>query len=209
MLAAVFCKIVDDGSRDKTVENIKLFIENRHENKNFVIKLIAKEKNEGKRSESTVSRSDIEKVVSSWTGIPITKLTENESEKLLHLEDLIHKRLINQGNAVQAVSEAVRRGRIGLASANRPIASFIFLGPTGVGKTELAKTLAEILFGRQEMMVRLDMSEYSSDESLSKLLKNESGSFLDMVFNNPFSLILLDEFEKASSKIHNLYYVDS
>src|SRR6185437_16392775 len=119
--------------------------------------------------EATVKKADIEKVVSAWTGIPITKLTEDESQKLLKLEDRIHQRLIDQEEAVASVSEAVRRGRIGLAAANRPIASFIFLGPTGVGKTELAKTLAEILFGRDDAMVRLDMSEYMEKHEVAKL----------------------------------------
>src|SRR3989344_3662583 len=170
------------------------------------------EKSQGKRQDNNVKSPDIEKIVSSWTGIPITKLTENESEKLLHLEDLIHKRLINQANAVQAVSEAVRRGRIGLASANRPIASFIFLGPTGVGKTELAKTLAEILFGRQEMMVRLDMSEYMEKHEVAKLIGappgyvgyEEGGQLTEAVRTKPYSIVLLDEIEKAHPDVFNI-----
>lgn len=124
----------------------------------------------GSRGNSDVKKSDIEKVVSGWTGIPITRLTEDESEKLLKLEDHIHKRLIDQEEAVTGVSEAVRRGRIGLASGQRPIASFIFLGPTGVGKTELAKTLAELLFGRDDSMARLDMSEFMEKHEVAKLI---------------------------------------
>ncbi|MGH9856932.1 MAG: AAA family ATPase, partial [Acidobacteriota bacterium] len=126
----------------------------------------------GKRggNDNVVKKTDIETVVSAWTGIPITKLTEDESEKLLKLEDRIHHRLIDQEQAVSAVSEAVRRGRIGLAAANRPIASFVFLGPTGVGKTELAKTLAELLFGRDDSMARLDMSEYMEKHEVAKLI---------------------------------------
>ncbi|MBI2031491.1 MAG: ATP-dependent Clp protease ATP-binding subunit [Candidatus Levybacteria bacterium] len=168
--------------------------------------------NEGKRSDNAVSRSDIEKVVSNWTGIPITKLTENESEKLLHLEDTIHKRLINQETAVKAVAEAVRRGRIGLSSANRPIASFIFLGPTGVGKTELAKTLGEILFGKEEAMVRLDMSEYMEKHEVSKLIGappgyvgyEEGGQLTEAVRTKPYSIVLLDEIEKAHPDVFNI-----
>jgi len=168
--------------------------------------------NEGKRSDNIVSRSDIEKVVSSWTGIPITKLTENESEKLLHLEETIHKRLINQEMAVKTVSEAVRRGRIGLSSINRPIASFIFLGPTGVGKTELAKTLAEILFGKEEAMIRLDMSEYMEKHEVSKLIGappgyvgyEEGGQLTEAVRTKPYSIVLLDEIEKAHPDVFNI-----
>jgi len=170
------------------------------------------EQNEGKRSESGVSRSDIERVVSSWTGIPITKLTENEGEKLLHLEDTIHKRLINQEMAVKTVAEAVRRGRIGLSSANRPIASFVFLGPTGVGKTELAKTLGEILFGKEESLVRLDMSEYMEKHEVAKLIGappgyvgyEEGGQLTEAVRTKPYSIVLLDEIEKAHPDVFNI-----
>ena len=170
------------------------------------------EQNEGKRSDNAVSRSDIERVVSSWTGIPITKLTENESEKLLHLEDAIHKRLINQEMAAKTVAEAVRRGRIGLSSANRPIASFVFLGPTGVGKTELAKTLGEILFGKEESMVRLDMSEYMEKHEVAKLIGappgyvgyEEGGQLTEAVRTKPYSIVLLDEIEKAHPDVFNI-----
>lgn len=166
----------------------------------------------GKRADSQVTKSDIEKIISSWTGIPVSKLTESESEKLLHLEDTIHKRLINQTVAVTAVAEAVRRGRIGLASAQRPIASFIFLGPTGVGKTELAKTLAEILFGKEEAMTRLDMSEYMEKHEVSKLIGappgyvgyEEGGQLTEAVRIKPYSVVLLDEVEKAHPDVFNI-----
>ncbi|MCL4354937.1 ATP-dependent Clp protease ATP-binding subunit [Patescibacteria group bacterium] len=170
------------------------------------------ELNEGKRQDSQIVQADIEKIVSSWTGIPITKLTEDESQKLLHLEDTIHKRLINQENAVALVAEAVRRGRIGLSSANRPIASFIFLGPTGVGKTELAKTLAEILFGKDDAMVRLDMSEYMEKHEVAKLIGappgyvgyEEGGQLTEAVRTKPYSIVLLDEVEKAHPDVFNI-----
>jgi len=170
------------------------------------------ELNEGKRQDSQIVQSDIERIVSSWTGIPITKLTEDESQKLLHLEDTIHKRLINQENAVGLVSEAVRRGRIGLSSANRPIASFIFLGPTGVGKTELAKTLAEVLFGKDDAMVRLDMSEYMEKHEVAKLIGappgyvgyEEGGQLTEAVRTKPYSIVLLDEVEKAHPDVFNI-----
>lgn len=167
---------------------------------------------EGKRTETAVIKSDVEKVVSAWTGIPITKLTEDESEKLLKLEDRIHKRLIDQEEAVAAVSEAVRRGRIGLAAANRPIASFVFLGPTGVGKTELAKTLAELLFGRDDAMTRLDMSEYMEKHEVAKLIGappgyvgyEEGGQLTEAVRKKPYSIVLLDEIEKAHPDVFNI-----
>jgi len=167
---------------------------------------------EGKRNDTQVKKSDIEKVVSGWTGIPITKLTEDESEKLLKLEDRIHHRLIDQMEAVVAVSEAVRRGRIGLAAANRPIASFIFLGPTGVGKTELAKTLAELLFGRDDAMARLDMSEYMEKHEVAKLIGappgyvgyEEGGQLTEAVRKKPYSIVLFDEIEKAHPDVFNI-----
>jgi ATP-dependent Clp protease ATP-binding subunit ClpC len=170
------------------------------------------EMNEGKRQDNKINKQDIEKVVSSWTGIPITKLTENESEKLLHLEDTIHKRLINQTNAVKTVAEAVRRGRIGLSNVNRPIASFIFLGPTGVGKTELAKTLAELLFGKEDAMIRLDMSEYMEKHEVAKLIGappgyvgyEEGGQLTEAVRTKPYSIVLLDEIEKAHPDVFNI-----
>jgi len=170
------------------------------------------EQNEGKRQDTLVKEDDIQKVVSSWTGIPITKLTENESEKLLHLEDFIHKRLIGQEAAVSTVAEAVRRGRIGLSNANRPIASFIFLGPTGVGKTELAKTLASILFGKEEAMIRLDMSEYMEKHEVAKLIGappgyvgyEEGGQLTEAVRIKPYSIVLLDEIEKAHPDVFNI-----
>lgn len=170
------------------------------------------ELNEGKRGDNQIKQPDIEKVVSNWTGIPITKLTENESEKLLHLEDIIHKRLINQENAVRTVAEAVRRGRIGLSAANRPIASFIFLGPTGVGKTELAKTLAEVLFGKEDATIRLDMSEYMEKHEVAKLIGappgyvgyEEGGQLTEAVRTKPYSIVLLDEIEKAHPDVFNI-----
>lgn len=167
---------------------------------------------QGQRQDTEVKRADIEKVVSDWTGIPITRLTEDEGKKLLQLEQLIHNRLIDQEEAVAVVSEAVRRGRIGLASANRPIASFIFLGPTGVGKTELAKTLAEILFGRDDAMVRLDMSEYMEKHEVAKLIGappgyvgyEEGGQLTEAVRAKPYSIVLLDEVEKAHPDVFNI-----
>ncbi len=166
----------------------------------------------GKRTDNVIKPEDIEQVVSRWTGVPITKLTEKESEKLLHLEDLIHKNFINHERAVKAVSEAVRRGRIGLANANRPIASFIFLGPTGTGKTELAKCLAEIMFGKKDAMIRLDMSEYMEKHEVAKLVGappgyvgyEEGGQLTEAVRTKPYSIVLFDEIEKAHPDVFNI-----
>lgn len=165
-----------------------------------------------KRQDNQVKKSDIEQVVSNWTGIPITRLTEDESQKLLKLEDLIHEKLIDQEDAVKEVAEAVRRGRIGLASPSRPIASFIFLGPTGVGKTELAKTLAVLLFGKEEAMIRLDMSEYMEKHEVAKLIGappgyvgyEEGGQLTEAVRMKPYSIVLLDEVEKAHPDVFNI-----
>ncbi len=166
----------------------------------------------GKRKENVVGKSDIEAVISGWTGIPVAKLTEDESQKLLNLEKLIHKRLIGQEQAVSSIAEAVRRGRIGLASSGRPIASFIFLGPTGVGKTELAKTLAETLFGRDDAIIRLDMSEYMEKHEVAKLIGappgyvgyEEGGQLTEAVRRKPYSIVLLDEVEKAHPDVFNI-----
>ncbi len=159
-----------------------------------------------------VTKRDVENVVSSWTGIPISKLTEDESAKLLQLEDRIHLRLVDQEEGVVKVAEAVRRGRIGLASGQRPIASFIFLGPSGTGKTELAKTLAEILFGRDDAMIRLDMSEYMEKHEVAKLIGappgyvgyEEGGQLTEAVRAKPYSIVLLDEVEKAHPDVFNI-----
>ncbi len=166
----------------------------------------------GQSTSDEVTKEQIQQVVSSWTGIPVTKLTEDESAKLLKLEDRIHDRLIDQAEAVVAVAEAVRRGRIGLAAANRPIASFIFLGPSGVGKTELAKTLAEILFGRDDAMIRLDMSEYMEKHEVAKLIGappgyvgyEEGGQLTEAVRTKPYSIVLFDEVEKAHPDVFNM-----
>lgn len=165
-----------------------------------------------KRTSKEVNRQDVELVISKWTNIPITKLNEDESEKLLHLEDIIHKRLINQEIAVKTIAESVRRGRIGLTNVSRPIASFIFLGPTGVGKTELAKTLAEILFGKEEAMIRLDMSEYMEKHEVAKLIGappgyvgyEEGGQLTEAVRIKPYSVVLFDEVEKAHADVFNV-----
>jgi ATP-dependent Clp protease ATP-binding subunit ClpC len=160
----------------------------------------------------TVSGEDIAQVVASWTGIPVRRLAEEESERLLKLEEVLHKRVVGQHEAVQAVARAVRRARSGLKDPKRPIGSFIFLGPTGVGKTELARALAEALFGDENAMIRLDMSEYMEKHTVSRLVGSppgyvgydEGGQLTDAVRRKPFSVILFDEIEKAHYDVFNI-----
>ncbi|NEU76554.1 ATP-dependent Clp protease ATP-binding subunit [Hassallia byssoidea VB512170] len=162
--------------------------------------------------EPVVTEEDIAHIVASWTGVPVNKLTESESEKLLHMEDTLHQRLIGQEDAVKAVSRAIRRARVGLKNPNRPIASFIFSGPTGVGKTELAKSLASYFFGSEEAMIRLDMSEYMERHTVSKLIGsppgyvgyNEGGQLTEAVRRRPYTVVLFDEIEKAHPDVFNM-----
>jgi ATP-dependent Clp protease ATP-binding subunit ClpB len=159
-----------------------------------------------------VDETEIAEVVGRWTGIPVTKLIESEADKLLHLEAEIHQRVIDQNEAVASVSEAIRRARAGLKEENRPIGSFIFLGPTGVGKTELAKALAEVLFNDDSAMIRIDMSEYMEKHAVSRLIGappgyigyEEGGQLTEAVRRKPYSVILLDEIEKAHLDVFNL-----
>ncbi|MEA5569312.1 ATP-dependent Clp protease ATP-binding subunit [Anabaena sp. UHCC 0399] len=159
-----------------------------------------------------VDEEDIAQIVASWTGVPVNKLTESESELLLHLEDTLHKRLIGQEQAVTAVSRAIRRARVGLKNPNRPIASFIFSGPTGVGKTELAKSLAAYFFGAEDAMIRLDMSEYMEGHTVSKLIGSppgyvgydEGGQLTEAVRRRPYTVLLFDEIEKAHPDVFNM-----
>ena len=160
----------------------------------------------------TVTEEDIAQIVAAWTSIPVNKLTKSESEKLLQMEETLHSRIIGQDEAVVAVSRAIRRARVGLKSPNRPIASFIFSGPTGVGKTELTKALATYFFGSEEAMVRLDMSEYMERHTVSKLIGsppgyvgyNEGGQLTEAVRRRPYTVVLFDEIEKAHPDVFNL-----
>lgn len=164
------------------------------------------------RKVNEVTDEDIAEIVSSWTGIPVRKLAEEESERLLHMEDVLHERVIGQDEAVRAVAKAIRRGRVGLKDPKRPIGSFIFLGPTGVGKTELSKALAEALFGDENAMIRIDMSEYMEKYSVSRLVGSppgyvgyeEGGQLTEKVRRKPYSVILFDEIEKAHPDVFNI-----
>ncbi|MEX1997671.1 MAG: ATP-dependent Clp protease ATP-binding subunit [Candidatus Andersenbacteria bacterium] len=159
-----------------------------------------------------VRAADIEAIIAAWTGIPVEKITEQELDKLLHLEDELHRRVIAQDEAIQAVSETIRRNRAGLKDPKRPIGSCIFLGPTGVGKTELTRALAEVLFGSEEAMIRLDMSEYMEKHSIARMIGSppgyvgheEGGQLTESVRRKPYSVILLDEIEKAHPDVFNI-----
>lgn len=169
-----------------------------------------REKNEHTNGE--VSTEDIAEIVSGWTGIPVVQLTEEESERLLKLESILHERIVGQDEAVKAVSKAIRRGRVGLKDPKRPVGSFIFLGPTGVGKTELCKTLAEAMFGDENAMIRFDMSEFMEKHTVSKLIGSppgyvgydEGGQLTERVRRKPYSVILFDEIEKAHPDVFNM-----
>ena len=159
-----------------------------------------------------VTEEDVARVISTWTGIPVFKVTQSEGEKLLHLEEELHKRVIGQNEAVTTVAKAVRRGRVGLKDPKRPVGSFLFLGPTGVGKTELSKALAEVLFGQEDALIRVDMSEYMEKHSVSKFIGSppgyvgfdEGGQLSDRVRKKPYSVILFDEIEKAHPDVFNI-----
>ncbi|MEB3251645.1 MAG: ATP-dependent Clp protease ATP-binding subunit [Cyanobacteriota bacterium] len=169
------------------------------------------DESEGEES-PVVGEEDIAHIVASWTGVPVNKLTESESEKLLHMEDTLHQRLVGQDEAVKAISRAIRRARVGLKNPNRPIASFVFSGPTGVGKTELAKSLASYFFGSEEAMIRLDMSEFMERHTVSKLIGsppgyvgyNEGGQLTEAVRRRPYTVVLFDEIEKAHPDVFNM-----
>lgn len=177
-----------------------------------IAKLQAAEQENGVRSDIQVTAEDIAQVVAQWTGVPVTQLQRKESERLMQLEKVLHKRVVGQEEAISAVSRAIRRARSGLKDPKRPIGSFMFLGPTGVGKTELAKALAEAMFGSEDNLIRVDMSEYMERYSTSRLVGaapgyvgyEEGGQLTEKVRNKPYSVILFDEVEKAHPDIFNI-----
>ena len=171
-----------------------------------------KEKSENKLLKEEINEDDIAHVVSKWTGIPVTKLVESEKQKLLNMEEILHKRLIGQDEAVNTVSDAIRRARSGLKDPKRPIGTFLFLGPTGVGKTELAKSLAEFMFNDEDALIRIDMSEYMEKHNVSRLVGappgyvgyDEGGQLTEAVRRKPYSVVLFDEIEKAHPDVFNI-----
>ena len=181
--------------------------------KEHIEEVTAAWKEERRTKTIIVDETKVADVVSTWTKIPVQRLTEEENEKLRHLEDTLHKRVIGQGEAVTAVAKAIRRGRVGLKDTKRPIGSFLFLGPTGVGKTELSKALAEAMFGTDDALIRVDMSEYMDKESVSKIVGSppgyvgyeEGGQLAEKVRRNPYSVVLLDEIEKAHPDVFNVF----
>lgn len=213
---------------EETIRNTDIEIENALKNSDFVragelnkqqnqlLSKLTRVKNAEKKKELSsgfiVNENDIAEVVAEWTRIPVKKIAEKESEKLLKLESVLHKRVIGQEDAVKAVSKAIRRGRVGLQDPNRPIGSFLFLGPTGVGKTELSKALAEAMFGDENALIRVDMSEYMEGHSVSKMIGSppgyvgfdDGGQLSEKVRRHPYSVILFDEIEKAHPDIFNV-----
>ena len=202
----------DEAIRMQDFEKAATLRDKEKEQKDILQKEKQKWENKNSRSVTNLVEEDIAEVIASWTGIPVSKITQDENEKLKNLESTLHKRVIGQEEAVKAVSKAIRRGRVGLKDPNRPIGSFLFLGPTGVGKTELSKALAEALFGNENAMIRVDMSEYMEPHSVSKLIGSppgyvgydEGGQLTEKIRRKPYAVILFDEIEKAHPDVMNM-----
>ena len=202
----------EDTIRVQDFEKAAILRDKIKEEKEKLQKEKEKWKNKNTKNVTALNEEDIAEVVASWTGVPVKKLTQSENEKLKNLEKTLHQRVIGQNEAVEAVAKAIRRGRVGLKDPNRPIGSFLFLGPTGVGKTELSKALAESLFGNEDAMIRIDMSEYMEGHSVSKLIGSppgyvgfdDGGQLTEKIRRKPYSVILFDEIEKAHPDVMNM-----
>ena len=202
----------EEAIRVQDFEKAATLRDKENEEKEILEKEKKKWQNKNSKNVMNLTEEDIAEVIASWTGIPVNKITQDENEKLKHLEEALHKRVIGQNEAVEAVSKAIRRGRVGLKDPNRPIGSFLFLGPTGVGKTELSKALAESLFGNEDAMIRVDMSEYMEPHSVAKLIGSppgyvgydEGGQLTEKIRRKPYSVILFDEIEKAHPDVMNM-----
>ena len=202
----------DEAIRTQDFEKAASLRDKEHNTREKLEKEKKKWENKNSKAVTTLTEEDIAEVISSWTNIPAKRLTQDENEKLKNLEKSLHERVIGQDEAVSAVSKAIRRGRLGLKDPNRPIGSFLFLGQTGVGKTELSKALAENLFGNEDSMIRIDMSEYMESHSVAKLIGappgyvgfDEAGQLTEKVRRKPYSVILFDEIEKAHPDVMNM-----
>ena len=202
----------EDAIKSEAYEEASQIKKSQQRKKDKLEKLTNNWQEELKQSELVVDEEEIAQVVASQTKIPVSKIAEAESEKLMRLEETLHNRVIGQDEAVKAISKAIRRGRVGLKDPNRPIGSFLFLGPTGVGKTELSKALAETMFGTENSLIRVDMSEYMEKHTVSKLIGSppgyvgydEGGQLSEKVRRNPYSVILFDEIEKAHPDVFNV-----
>ena len=202
----------EDAIRDEAYELAGEIKKKQASKREKIRKLKEKWESEKESRELTVDENDIADVISGWTKIPVSKLAEGETERLLKLESILHERVVGQDEAVVAVAKAIRRGRVGLKDPKRPIGSFLFLGPTGVGKTELCKALAEAMFGTENALIRVDMSEYMEKHSVSKMIGSppgyvgydEGGQLSEKVRRNPYSVILFDEIEKAHPDVFNI-----
>ena len=205
-------KSKEQSIRNQEFEKASQLRDTEAELKDKIREVSQKWKTEQEANKSVVTEEEIAIIISTWTGVPVTKLTETETERLLKLEELLHARVIGQHSAVVAISKAIRRARVGLKSPNRPVGSFAFCGPTGVGKTELAKALAESVFGSEDNIIRVDMSEYMEKHAVSKLIGsppgyvgyNEGGQLTEAVRKKPYSLVLFDEIEKAHPDVFNM-----
>ena len=203
---------LEDALKDMDIDKAREYKEKKAELEKEYEKQLKKNKKNARKKAPVVGEKEIADVVAGWTKIPVSKLTEDEASRLKKLEKIIHKRVIGQEEAVSVVCKAVRRGRVGLKDPKRPIGSFLFLGPTGVGKTEVSKALAEALFGKEDAMIRVDMSEYMEKHSVSKMIGSppgyvgheDGGQLSEKVRRNPFSVILFDEIEKAHPDVFNI-----